>query len=38
MHGSEERVLPGNALVSNPATNFGDLAQFGNAFMQRFAG
>uniref|UniRef100_A0A7S4B5X4 Uncharacterized protein n=1 Tax=Chrysotila carterae TaxID=13221 RepID=A0A7S4B5X4_CHRCT len=38
MYGPEERVLPGNALVSNPATPFHELSQFGNAFLGRFVG
>jgi GTPase SAR1 family protein len=38
LHGQAERQLPGNALVSNPASAFSELSQFGNAFLQRFSG
>ncbi|KAL1527414.1 hypothetical protein AB1Y20_016082 [Prymnesium parvum] len=38
VYGAEPRSLPGNALVSSPAYPFAGLAQFGNAFLQRFQG
>mmetsp|Transcript_44414 Transcript_44414/g.73687 ORF Transcript_44414/g.73687 Transcript_44414/m.73687 type:complete len:647 (+) Transcript_44414:152-2092(+) len=38
LYGPEVRELPGNALVSNPATPFFELSKFGNTFLGRFAG
>ena len=36
MHGEHEKVIPGNALVVDPAKQFRGLSRFGNAFLQRF--
>ena len=38
MHGVDERVLPGHALVSDPTTPYFELAKFGNSFLSRFSG
>ena len=38
LYGAQERTLPGNALVSSATSPFSGLAQFGNAFLQRFQG
>eukprot|EP00795_Rhopilema_esculentum_P013549 gene13549-4437_t len=36
MHGREERVIPGNALVSDTTKQFRTLQSFGNSFLNRF--
>lgn len=36
MHGDQEGVIPGNALVVDPKKQFRPLAKFGNAFLNRF--
>jgi len=36
MHGAEEGVIPGNALVVDPKKQFRPLSSFGNAFLNRF--
>lgn len=38
LYGPAERQLPGNALVTNPASAFRELAQFGQNFLARFSG
>lgn len=35
MHGEQEGVIPGNALVVDPKKQFRPLAKFGNAFLNR---
>ncbi|XP_015926205.1 EH domain-containing protein 1 [Parasteatoda tepidariorum] len=35
MHGNQETVIPGNALVVDPKKQFRPLAKFGNAFLNR---
>ncbi|RWS17542.1 EH domain-containing protein 3-like protein [Dinothrombium tinctorium] len=35
MHGDQEGVIPGNALVVDPKKQFRPLAKFGNAFLNR---
>ena len=37
MHGTHDRVVPGNALVVDSAKSFRSLSAFGNAFLNRFA-
>lgn len=36
MHGEQESVIPGNALVVDPKRQFRPLSKFGNAFLNRF--
>jgi GTPase SAR1 family protein len=36
MHGVEDGVIPGNALVVDPKKQFRPLSKFGNAFLNRF--
>ena len=36
MHGSHTGIIPGNALVVDPAKPFRPLSKFGNAFLNRF--
>ena len=36
MHGDQESVIPGNALVVDPKKPFRPLSKFGNAFLNRF--
>jgi GTPase SAR1 family protein len=36
MHGEQEGVIPGNALVVDPKKPFRPLSKFGNAFLNRF--
>lgn len=36
MHGENEGVIPGNALVVDPKKQFRPLSKFGNAFLNRF--
>ena len=36
MHGEQEGVIPGNALVVDPKKPFRPLTKFGNAFLNRF--
>ena len=36
MHGDQEGVIPGNALVVDPKKQFRPLSKFGNAFLNRF--
>jgi GTPase Era involved in 16S rRNA processing len=36
MYGTEERVVPGNALTVAPGSPFGGLTHFGNGFLTRF--
>lgn len=36
MHGDQEGVVPGNALVVDPKKPFRPLSRFGNAFLNRF--
>lgn len=36
MHDNKERIIPGNALVSDKTKPFGHLATFGNAFLTKF--
>uniref|UniRef100_UPI00398E4819 EH domain-containing protein 1-like isoform X1 n=1 Tax=Pristiophorus japonicus TaxID=55135 RepID=UPI00398E4819 len=36
MHGAEEGIIPGNALVVDPKKPFRKLNSFGNAFLNRF--
>lgn len=38
MYGKEDRSIPGHTLVASPSSPFAGLAQFGNAFLQRFNG
>jgi len=37
MHGTHDRVVPGNALVVDSSKSFRSLSAFGNAFLNRFA-
>ncbi|XP_065563033.1 EH domain-containing protein 1-like isoform X2 [Artemia franciscana] len=36
MHGENENIIPGNALVVDPKKQFKPLSKFGNAFLNRF--
>ena len=36
MHGEQDSVIPGNALVVDPKRQFRALSKFGNAFLNRF--
>ena len=36
MHGDQDRIIPGNALVVDPKKQFCPLSKFGNAFLNRF--
>ena len=36
MHGDNEQVIPGNALIVDPSKPFRTLSSFGNAFLNRF--
>lgn len=36
MHGENEQVIPGNALIVDPKKPFRTLSSFGNAFLNRF--
>ncbi|CAL4166568.1 unnamed protein product, partial [Meganyctiphanes norvegica] len=36
MHGNEERIIPGNALVVDPKKPFKPLGKYGNTFLNRF--
>ena len=36
MHGDQEGIIPGNALVVDPKKQFKPLSKFGNAFLNRF--
>lgn len=36
MHGEQESVIPGNALVVDPKKQFRPLSKYGNAFLNRF--
>ncbi len=36
MHGEQDGVVPGNALVVDPKKQFRPLSKFGNAFLNRF--
>ncbi|CAL1296535.1 unnamed protein product [Larinioides sclopetarius] len=36
MHGEQESIIPGNALVVDPKRQFRPLSKFGNAFLNRF--
>lgn len=36
MHGEQETIIPGNALVVDPKRQFRPLSKFGNAFLNRF--
>ena len=36
MHGDQDSVIPGNALVVDPKKQFRPLSKFGNAFLNRF--
>lgn len=36
MHGEQESIIPGNALVVDPKRQFRPLGKFGNAFLNRF--
>ncbi|KAK2721686.1 hypothetical protein QYM36_003855 [Artemia franciscana] len=36
MHGENENIIPGNALVVDPKKQFKRLSKFGNAFLNRF--
>lgn len=36
MHGDQDGVIPGNALVVDPKKQFRPLSKFGNAFLNRF--
>eukprot|EP01084_Bolivina_argentea_P285436 489488_1 len=38
MHGTEERVIPGNALTVSPSLPYRGLERFGVAFLNRFEG
>ena len=38
MYGSEERLIPGNALTIAPGSPFGGLTYFGNKLLTRFQG
>ena len=36
MHGDQDGIVPGNALVVDPSKQFHPLTKFGNAFLNRF--